>query len=235
MATFKERIEDMAGTPSGVDGAQACADGVRDVVDKIIKYMPELLPLFADETTVSEQAYITDNGFPVLSFRVQYAHGTHIEAQYIPQSRVLQASDVASIYYAPNSAPVYYRDSNKAVRTLAVLPITPTNIILVQVVVGAVNYWDGIGGTASIDNFPESWYDAVIMYAAARYVLNVIAATGIVYTVADGYIVTDEDTELASAELSRQGLILSEYQWLVSRYNQLMQQYNGLFAIPANT
>jgi hypothetical protein len=234
MATFKERIEDMAGTTPTtlITGAQACADGVRDVVDKIIKYMPGLVPLFTDETTVATHT-IADTGLPILSARVQCGTDPYYEAHEIPQNRVLASQQSTSIYFATATSPVYYRDGNKSTETLQFQPSASiANVVLVQVVHGAVTNWDA--GTSSIINFPESWYDAVIMYAAARYVLNTIAETGIAYSVVNGYIVDDEDTELASAELSRQGLTLSEYQWLVARYNQLMQQYNGLFAIPTN-
>ena len=191
MATFKDRIEDLAGTiPATADGEQFLKDGVVDVVHRTITAHPQHMPLFAKEETIGDVA--TD------------VHDVHVldvtrdskTCREIPAGGRHAAGDSSSLFYASTDDPVYYFLNEK----IDVLPAggTKTMSILTH---GAVTNWDS--GSSAISYMPEHHYHQVIMYAAIQLLEHKLAEFG-----------DDEDIEMMNA--TTQNLSLLQQQYLAS-------------------
>ena len=178
MATFKTRLEDLAGTiPATADAEQFLKDGVVDVVHRVISTHPEHMSLFTKSET------IVDAGTTIHDVHVMEVTRSSTACNEIPATGRHAAADSNSIYFASESDPVYYFLNEK----IFVLPTggSPTMSILEH---GAVNSWDT--GTSSIDHMPSHHYHQVIMYAAIQLLEHKLA------TFSD-----EEDVEIIKEEI----------------------------------
>ena len=93
MATFKERIEDLAGTiPATCDAEQFIKDGAHDVIHKVLTYAPH----HADSFTGAAVS-ISDGGTAV-DGHIQSVEIHGSEAREISLKERLAAQDTNSIY-----------------------------------------------------------------------------------------------------------------------------------------
>ena len=156
MATFKDRIEDLAGTiPSTADGEQFLKDGVVDVVHRVIAAHPQHISLFSKNESIS------DSGTTVHDVHIQEVTRDNTACREIAPTGRHGASDSASIHYASTDDPVYYFLNEK----IYVLPTggSPSMSILEH---GTVTDWDS--GTSAISYMPSHHYNQVIIYAAMQ-------------------------------------------------------------------
>ena len=155
MATFKERIEDLAGAiPSTADGAQFMNDGVVDVIDRLAVVAPHMMPIFAATTAVAK------TGTTLPSPHILDVELADTKAFMIPQSMSKKAADSDSIYYATSTSPVFYVAND----TIKILPASSG--VLSYAKYGSVTNFATT--TSSISGFPTYLYELPILYAAAR-------------------------------------------------------------------
>jgi hypothetical protein len=104
MATFKEQIEDLTGTiPDATDGEQFLKDGIWDVIKRIEKIAPKMLPLFAVSSTWSDA-----DGVNLVNNIVLDVTRKQINCRFIYNNLIAQVTDTTSIHYATPYDPVYY-------------------------------------------------------------------------------------------------------------------------------
>ena len=156
MATFKERIEDLAGTiPATCDAEQFIKDGAHDVIHKVLTYAPH----HADSFTGSSVS-ISDGGTAV-DGHIQSVEIHGSEAREISLKERLAAQDTNSIYAATTEDPVYWK-------TQGVIIPYPSGGCATAFVAehGAISNWDS--SNSAIANFPEDFYYQVILYASMK-------------------------------------------------------------------
>ena len=188
MATFKDRIEDLAGTiPATADGEQFLKDGVVDVVHRTITAHPQHMPLFAKEETIGDVA--TD------------VHDVHVldvtrdskTCREIPAGGRHAAGDSSSLFYASTDDPVYFFLNEK----LNILPAGGTRTVSI-LEHGDITNWDSDG--SAISYMPSHHYHQVIMYAAIQLLEHKIS------TLSD-----DEDVEMMASMSQQLQLLQQKY------------------------
>ena len=103
MATFKDRIEDLAGTiPATADGEQFLKDGVVDVVHRTISAHPQHMSLFSKEQSIESA------GSSVHDVHVSEVTRSGTACREIPSAGRHAAADANSLHYASTDDPVYY-------------------------------------------------------------------------------------------------------------------------------
>ena len=158
MATFKDRIEDLAGTiPATADGEQFLKDGVVDVVHRTITAHPQHIPLFTKQVTIATPSL----GEDVHDVHVAEVTKDGTACREIPASGRHAATDSASLHYASDNDPVYYFLNEK----IYIKPASGTQTFSI-LEHGDVTNWDS--GTSSITYMPSHHYNQVIMYAGIQ-------------------------------------------------------------------
>ena len=111
MATFKDRIEDLAGTiPSTADGEQFLKDGVVDVVHRVIAAHPQHISLFSKNESIS------DSGTTVHDVHIQEVTRDNTACREIAPTGRHGASDSASIQATANVL-IFVSPSDIALKT----------------------------------------------------------------------------------------------------------------------
>ena len=188
MATFKTRLEDLAGTiPATADAEQFLKDGVVDVVHRVITAHPQHMPLFAKEESIS------DGGSSIHDVHILEVTRDSTICKEILATGRHAASDSASIHYASDDDPVYYFLNEK----IFVLPSggTKTMSILEH---GDITNWDSV--TSSISYMPSHHYHQVVMYAAIQLLEHKIS------TLSD-----EEDVEMMASMSQQLQLLQQKY------------------------
>ena len=156
MATFKTRLEDLAGTiPATADAEQFLKDGVVDVVHRVISTHPQHISLFCKEENIA------DLGSEVHDVHVVEVTRDSKICQEIPATGRHAAADSNSIYRATSDDPVYYFLNGK----IHVVPSSGTKTMSI-LEHGDINNWDS--GSSSINQMPSHHYHQVVMYAAIQ-------------------------------------------------------------------
>ena len=155
MATFKDRIEDLAGTiPATADGEQFLKDGVVDVVHRTISAHPQHMSLFSKEQSIESA------GSSVHDVHVSEVTRSGTACREIPSAGRHAAADANSLHYASTDDPVYYFLNEK----IHILPEGGGSCSILEH--GTVSNWDS--GTSSISYMPSHHYNQVIMYAGIQ-------------------------------------------------------------------
>tara|TARA_Y100000593_G_C4302266_1_gene333977 strand:+ start:371 stop:1777 length:1407 start_codon:yes stop_codon:yes gene_type:complete len=155
--TFKQRIEDLAGTiPATADGEQFIKDGAHDVTNRMLVLAPDHADLFAKDVTIA------DGGTTVDNTHILGVHRDSTSCRQISSASRHSAVDSGSIYYATSEDPVYYVLNSK----MYVKPTGGTTVKANIIAHGHPSNWDA--GDSSIENFPEENYYQVILYAAMQ-------------------------------------------------------------------
>ena len=193
MATFKTRLQDLAGTiPATADAEQFLKDGVVDVVHRVIAAHPQHMPLFAKEESVSS------SGTSIHDVHILEVTRDSTICREIPATGRHAAADSSSIHYASTDDPVYYFLNEK----IFVLPSggTKTMSILEH---GDISNWDGgVSGTeaSSVNYMPSHHYHQVVMYAAIQLLEHKIS------TLSD-----EEDVEMMASMSQQLQLLQQKY------------------------
>ena len=104
MASFKTQIEDLAGTiPATVDAEAFITSGIWDVINRIEKIAPQMLPLFS-----AESSWIDGNGKTLTNDFVTSVTRNYIDCKRISEALIAKATDTGSIYYATENSPIFY-------------------------------------------------------------------------------------------------------------------------------
>ena len=176
---FSTDISYYAGSVTGKDAAitSFLRAGVKWVINQIEKTNPDLLPLFAQASTLSNSPTtlsLTTNSKIIDVVRNNADDGTAEALKCSPVNAAYRSNVVNtdSIYYAGKDSPVYYIDN----KVLTVKPTpTATQTAIVSIVLPDVTVaFDG----TSISNFPSELYHAVILFAAVQLLHNKMASMG---------------------------------------------------------
>ena len=174
---FVDEIGNYAGSTSGKTSevTQFLTDGVKWVINQIEKGNPELLPLFAQASTLNNSSptlALTINSRIIDVVRLNADDGTAEALKCSPVNAAYRSNVVNtdSIYYAGKDSPVYYVDNG-------VLTVKPTPTATQTATISIVLPDASVAGSESaITNFPSDLYHAVILYAAIQLLHNKMAA-----------------------------------------------------------
>ena len=252
MADFKDHITALTGltisgsgtTPVESQLSEFLKDGIKDVVNRIIKLRPDELPKFCKTTnsTGSTDASVTITG-EISSVAREHDSTTTLRrcTKISPDLRYL-ATDVDSIYYRSKYNPAYY-ELDGLIYSVPQASSTSNN----DLVVTQVHYDIGIAHSdtynntgSNIENFPTEYEYLVGLYAAIKSLQNAMSAlhgnsdistaVGLIKTAVDQAAVAassfisatdsifgDEDTFLsANSQLTRVKEALDKAQHLMS-------------------
>ncbi len=173
---FKTDIEKYTGTIADGDSEKPLEDGVKDVVNRMMKISPDSMFMFSglvQNTSGNDYVSIsdTDKILDVNRQKVFSGVTTYRNCVEIPASLRGDVQDAGSLHLATEEFPVYYKFNGK----IYVLPSTTTadKIQVNKVVYGAVAEPDG--SSSSIANFPTGMVPLVILYASSKILLQKMA------------------------------------------------------------
>ena len=174
MASFDVQIANYAGTIGSEDTQTALENGVKDVVNRMMKISPDSMFMFSGiEKNSSGQSYVavTDTDKILGVTRLKEVTGVARNCVEVPPTLRGEISDTTSLHAATKEYPVYYKLDGK----IYVVPdyTTADKIEVNKVVYGAVTNKDA--NNAAIANFPTGMVPLVIMYASAKVILEKMA------------------------------------------------------------
>lgn len=211
MASFEEQIEgltsidiDESSTPTQTEVIQFLSDGVRDVVNMVLKYSPDEIYLFTTTDKVENSDGLAVESGVVDSVTRADGNGNLRNASLIPSSLRYLSTEEDSLYFRSKFNAAYYWQDGK----VFILP-APSNNTTDRGEISYVTYDDPPYNESKIADFPEKYYYLVVLYAAAKVIEAKMAS----------YTVDDEDREL----------VLSYTNNLAS----LKQQYLSSFGVKA--
>lgn len=174
---FKLDIQKYTGTIANGDSAQPLADGVKDVVNRMMKISPDSMFMFSglvNNTSGNDYVAISDTDKILDVNRQKIFSGvtTYRNCIEIPASLRGDVQDAGSLHKATEEFPVYYKFNGK----IHVLPSTTTanKIQVNKVVYGAIT--DPDGSSSSIGNFPTGMVPLVVLYASSKIILQKMAS-----------------------------------------------------------
>jgi hypothetical protein len=173
MASFKDQVENYAGTINSEDYLTALDNGVKDVVNRMMKISPDSMFMFASVVTNSAgsgSVAITDTD-KILDVSRKNDNSVARNCVEVPASLRGEVSDATSLHKATKEYPVYYKLNGN----LTVAPATTTaSVIHVnKVVYGAVS--NAHTNSSAIADFPTGMVPLVILYASAQVLLEKMA------------------------------------------------------------
>ena len=217
MADFQTQIEDMIGTTSFNDNA-FITQAIQDVGAEIVNLTPiqKLLK-------IAKTAAISDSGLNIASKKILSVDKSDYLAKEIPASDKARYKSTASIYAGSDTSPVYYTESqsvfvigdagnNETTGTLHYVPLIPTED-------GDVSIDFESTGT---EHFPKEAVHILVLGAAAKCLQQEISLKNEKLKV---YIQTDEDAELAQAEVLEIQSIQAHQTLLEGQYTKSLQAY----------
>ena len=174
MATFKEQVEGLTSlsvgtTPTTAELTQFLQDGVKDVVNRIIKLKPDDVAKFTATTHDASDAGVTVTG-QIFTVAREHDSTTILRpCEFIdPQDRYL-ATQADSLAYRSKYNPGFYVLNGK-VHTIPASAGSNNDSVVTQVTYdNAVTHNDSGGG--NIENFPVEYEYLVILYAGSRTIL----------------------------------------------------------------
>ena len=183
---FIDDVGYYAGSTSGkgTEVSKFLANGVQYIISVIEKANPDMLSLFASNTTLpagSATSLALTTNSKVLDVVRNNADSNGEVLKCSPMNPAFRSNaiNVDSIYYASSNSPIYYTLNS----VLYVLP-TPTSAQFAnisRVLPGTVN-------SADIDNFPSEMYHGVVLYASGQLLHNKM-------TVLNSKLPTDLDSD----------------------------------------
>lgn len=167
MASFKTQIENYAGPINSEDYQTALENGVKDVVNRMMKIAPESMFMFSSVVQNSSGVSgitITDTDKIIDVTRDITSNGIPRNCIEVPASMRGEVSDPTSLHAATKEYPVYYKLETK----LIVVPeiTTAGSIHVNKVVYGAIT--NPSATTGAIANFPTGMIPLVVLYASGK-------------------------------------------------------------------
>ena len=217
MANFDDHVNALTGltisssgtTPIQSELTEFLRDGVKDVVNKVIKARPDELPKFCKTTDSTTTVTITGK---ILSVTRQHSSTSILRScsKISPNLRYL-ATDTDSIHFRSKYNPAYYELDGLIYGVPIPNDTTDNDLVVTQVHydVGLL-FSDAYNATNStIENFPIEYEYLVAIYAAIKSLEAKMAE----------FAIDEEDTELVQA--------------ITSNLTSLKQEYAGAFAMMA--
>ena len=172
MPNFKEQIQNFAGTITTQSYIDALEDGVKDVVNRLMKIAPDSMYLFSQTTNNSaDQSYVAIAENDIILDVVRISSTKHKMATEINPSLRGLASDSTSLHFATAEYPSFYNFN-------AQVHILPTVTTAGDLQVTKVTY-GGVSNTANdngaIAKFPEGYYPLVVLFASGRVLQEKLA------------------------------------------------------------
>ena len=214
MATFKDHIEGLTGltvstAPTTGQLTQFLIDGVKEVVNRIIKLRPDELAKFCKTTDSTTTVTITGK---ILSVTRQHNSDSIFRScsKISPNLRYL-ATDTDSIHFRSKYNPGYYELDGLIYSVPQASSTSHNDLVVTQVHYDiGIAHGDTYNNTgSSIDNFPTEYEYLVAIYAAIKSLEAKMA----------DFAIDEEDTELVQA--------------ITSNLTSLKQEYAGAFAMMA--
>lgn len=218
MATFLDQVNALTSLeisssttdPSQDELSEFLRDGVKDVVNKVIKYKPEELLKFCKTTnsTGATDASVAITGKIVSVSREHDSTSILRPCVKISPSLRYLATEADSLHYRSKYNPAYYELDN-AVYSVPQASSTSNNDLVVTQVhydVGLTHSDNYNATTSTIENFPLEYEYLVAIYAAIKSLESKMA----------NFAIDEEDGELVQA--------------ITSNLNSLKQEYASAFA-----
>ena len=170
------RVEDLIGSVSDTGAVtQWLKDGAWDVINRVKKIDPSMLPLFAKITEgVGNDAAIGNN---LLLGVYRTDSGTESEYREVPASFKYKIENSDSLYEASTSDPVFYRENGRIYlrprggdNDMSLVTIDTTNLV---------------HGGSGADYFPEDMEYLIALYAAIQVLQRAMADTSMPSNVVD--------------------------------------------------
>ena len=213
MADFKDHINALTGlgisssgtTPLDVELSEFLKDGIKDVINKVIKARPDELPKFCKTTNSTSSITLTGK---ILSVTREHDSTSILRkcTKISPDLRYL-ATDVDSIYYRSKYNPAYY-ELDGLIYSVPAAGSGNNDLVVTQVHYDiGIAHSDTYNNTGSnIENFPTEYEYLVAIYAAIKSLEAKMA----------DFAIEEEDGELVQA--------------ITVNLNSLKQEYAGAFA-----
>lgn len=176
MASFKDQVQNYAGAIISEDYTTALDNGVKDVVNRMMKISPDSMFMFSSlVNNNSGQSYVAiDDTEKILDVSRKNDNSVYRNCIEVPASLRGEVGDATSLHKATNEYPVYYKLNGK----LQVVPVSTTSgvINVNKVVYGAVT--DPTTNSSAIADFPTGMIPLVILYASGKVILEKMTEYG---------------------------------------------------------
>ena len=214
--TFENQINALTGlslgdvgNPSLLEANQYLQDGVREVINRIIRIVPEEAIKFSKTTHDNNNSGIVYTGRIISVMREHDSTTILRECEAIPPGRRYDATDRDSIYYKTKENPAYYilgsTDSSSA--KIYGVPAAESGD-LNDVIVTQVTYDTGVATTdTSIDNFATEYEYLVVLYSSIKLMEHKINKLNSI----------EEDIELAKSLESILASLKADYEGAFNR------------------
>ena len=160
-------------TPSLDNLTDYLADGVRDVVCRLMMVKPEEAPLFTKTTSAinHNDGTTVESGMVLDVVRTDgVTSGNLISADIMSAAQRYQATDPDSLHFRSKFNPAWYLQDKK----VYIVPAPSDNSNKDDAFITFVTYdidLEGLTSSGSIDNFPLKYQSLVVLYAACRVIL----------------------------------------------------------------
>ena len=217
MADFQTQIEDMIGSTSFSDTG-FITQAIQDIGAEIVSLTP-----MKKLMKVAKTAAISDSGLNIASKKILSVEKSDYAAKEIIATDKARYKSTASIYAGSDTSPVYYTESQSVFvigdaatgetsGTLHYVPLIPTE-----------------DGDVSIDfesttteHFPKEAMHILVLGAAAKCLQQLMSLKNEKLQV---YIQTDEDSELAQAEMLEIQAIQAQITLLEGKYASSLKAF----------
>ena len=168
MADFQTQVEGITQltvgtTPTTSELSQFLADGVKDVTDKIVGMRPEIAPMFAVQTIVSDNNGSDLGGAMVLGVvRENGTPGEFVTAERIGPDQRYLINDSSSLNYRSKFHPAFYEIEG----LVHVHPFPSTSGD--RAFIHHITYTSAAYDDDSINNFPDQYERLVVLYASLK-------------------------------------------------------------------
>jgi hypothetical protein len=217
MADFQTQIEDMIGTTSFNDTG-FITQAIQDIGAEIVSLTP-----MKKLMKVAKTAAISDSGLSIASKKILSVEKSDYAAKEIIATDKARYKSTASIYAGSDTSPVYYTESQSVFvigdaatgetsGTLHYVPLIPTS--------------DGdasiVYNSSSTEHFPKEAVHILVLGAAAKCLQQLMSLKNEKLQV---YIQTDEDSELAQAEMLEIQAIQAQITLLEGKYASSLKAF----------
>ena len=168
MADFQTQVEGITQltvgtTPTTSELSQFLVDGVKDVVDKLVGLRPEIAPMFAVQTVVSDNNGSDLGGAMVLGVvRENGTPGEFVAAERIGPDQRYLVNDSSSLTYRSKFHPAFYEIGG----LVHVHPFPSTSGE--SAFIHHITYTSAAFDDDSINNFPDQYERLVVLYASLK-------------------------------------------------------------------
>jgi len=179
LATFQAQVEGITSlsvgtTPTTGELTQFLVDGVKEVVNRIMKYDPSKAILFTKSTDITDNSGTTvDSGIVLSVTRENGTVGNDEPASPISPAQRYRATDATSLHYRTKYNPGWYILDGKVFVVPA--PIAGAGD---HAQINYVTYDTGVAfGGSTIANMPDEYEYLVVLYACMRTIHAVMGNT----------------------------------------------------------